>query len=77
MTQVKKFQRSKKDRLVAGVLGGVAKYFTFDSTVVRIVWLLMLGLTGFIPGIIVYGIAVLIVPNESGKVRLSLKRLRV
>jgi len=52
---------------VAGVLGGVAEYFSIDSTVVRIIWLITLGLTGFIPGIMVYLIALVLVPEKGSK----------
>lgn len=69
----KKFKRSKDDKLVAGVLGGVAKYFSLDSTIVRIVWLLTLGFTGFIPGIIIYMTAVIIFPQE-GKRKIKLEK---
>lgn len=67
MNKKKKLTRNKKDRLIAGVLGGVADYFSVDSTVVRIVWLITLGLTGFIPGIIVYLVALVLVPEKGSK----------
>lgn len=64
----KKFKRNSKDKLISGVLGGVALYFGFDSTIVRIVWLLTLGVTGFIPGIMVYIVATLIFPLDNQKI---------
>ncbi|MBN2339731.1 MAG: PspC domain-containing protein [Acidobacteria bacterium] len=32
--------RSRADRRIAGVCGGVAEYFDLDPTVVRLVWVL-------------------------------------
>lgn len=70
-----KFHRSKKDKLLAGVLGGFAEYYNIDPTVVRIVWLISLGLTGFIPGILVYIIAALIFPIKGRKKSSLLQKL--
>ena len=37
---VKKLKRSMRDKKIAGVCGGVAKYLNIDPTVVRIIFLL-------------------------------------
>ena len=50
--------------MIAGLLGGIAQYYSIDSTVVRIAWLIVLSFTGFIPGIIAYIIASFIVPKK-------------
>lgn len=63
----KRLTRSKKDKIVAGVLGGVAQYFDVDPTVVRIMWLIGMAFTGFVPGVIVYIIAAMIVPKSRTK----------
>lgn len=42
----KKLKRSKSDRIIAGVCGGVGEYFNIDPVVVRIVWVLL----SFMPG---------------------------
>ncbi len=60
----KKLKRSKKEKLIAGVLGGIAEYFNIDPTVVRIIWLLCVAFTGFVPGIITYVAAALIIPQR-------------
>ena len=62
-----KFKKSKKDKIIAGVLGGVAESIGVDSTFVRIVWLILLGLTGFVPGLIVYFLATIFLPVSSKK----------
>jgi phage shock protein C len=49
--------RSKVDRKIAGVCGGLAEYFVVDSTVVRLVWVVL----SIVPGCIVLGVAAYIV----------------
>ena len=57
-----KLLRSKKDRVIAGVCGGVADYLKIDSTVVRIIWAAMIFIGG--TGIIAYIIAAIIMPES-------------
>jgi len=58
----KKLYRSAQDKMVAGVCGGVAEYVHMDSTVLRLIWSLVVVFTGFAPGVIVYVIAAIIMP---------------
>ena len=58
----KKLYLSNKDKKIAGVCGGIAKYLGLDSTVVRLVWILLVLLWGF--GIIAYLIAWLVIPRN-------------
>jgi phage shock protein C len=58
---VKRLYRSRKDRIVAGVCGGIGEYFAVDPNIIRIIWLLV-GLTG--TGIIAYILAWVIIPEE-------------
>ena len=57
-------RRSRSDRMLAGVCGGLAKYLGMDSTVVRVVYVLASVLTAAFPGILVYIIFWLIVPES-------------
>ncbi len=59
----KKLYRSKTDKKLLGVLGGFAKYFNIDATILRIIYVL---LSIFVIGcpIIIYLIAALIIPEE-------------
>jgi phage shock protein C len=59
----KKLYRSATDRKIAGVCGGIAKYFDFDSTLVRLGWILFLFAGG--SGILAYIIAWIIMPDEN------------
>lgn len=49
--------------LLAGVCGGVAGYFNWDTTLVRLVWLVA-AITAFVPGV-VYVLLALFMPRES------------
>ena len=57
----KKLYRSKSNRMLVGVCGGVAEYFNIDPTVVRVIWALI-GFSG--TGIIAYLVAALIIPEK-------------
>ena len=56
----KKLFRSKKDSIIAGVCGGIAEYFDIDSTLVRLLVILVVFLGGI--GVIAYIIAWIIIP---------------
>ena len=58
----KKLYRSITDRKIAGVCGGLAKYFGFDSTMVRLALALLVIFGGV--GILAYIICALIIPEE-------------
>lgn len=60
----KKLYRSNKDVLVSGVLSGIAEYFDHDSTFWRLAFVAFLILTGFMPGILIYLIAHIVIPVE-------------
>ncbi len=57
----KKFHRSRNDRWIMGVCGGIAEYFNIDSIIVRILMILF-GFT--MVGILVYIVIGLIIPEE-------------
>ena len=59
----KRLMRSSVDCKIAGVCGGIAEYLGIDSTVVRLVWLLIFIFTGFIPGGLAYVIGWMVMPQ--------------
>lgn len=64
----KKIYRSRKDRIVSGVCGGVAEYFQFDSTWVRLAFLFLFLAREV--GLLLYIIAWVIIPERPlGSVR--------
>lgn len=60
---VKKLRRSKKNRIIAGVCGGIGEYLGIDPTVVRLCFILFTLLTGVVPGLVFYCIAWSIIPE--------------
>ncbi len=60
----KKLYRSKTDKVFAGICGGLGKYLNMDATVIRIIWMLVVVFTGFVPGVLIYIIGVFIIPEE-------------
>lgn len=62
-TAAKRLMRSSVDRKIGGVCGGVAEYFEVDSTIVRLVWvLLVLMPVPVVPAVLTYLIAWIVVP---------------
>jgi phage shock protein PspC (stress-responsive transcriptional regulator) len=59
----KKLYRSTTDKMLAGVCGGLGKYFGIDATVVRLIFALLVFF-GVGSGIILYIILALIMPLE-------------
>jgi phage shock protein C len=55
--------RSRDERLLAGVAGGIANYLDVDPTLVRLVWLLTLITTGPLAALAYLGCA-LIIPRD-------------
>ena len=62
MSKGKGIYRSR-DRKIAGVCGGIAQYFDFDVTLVRLIYALATLTTAF-SGVLVYLLAGLVVPRE-------------
>ena len=60
----KKLYRSKENRFVAGVLGGLGEYAQVDPTLLRLLWLLLTVFSGFVPGIVAYIFAIVVIPEE-------------
>ncbi len=59
---MKKVYRSRENRMVAGICGGIGESYDIDPTVVRLA-VVFLGLaTGFVPVIVAYIIGVFVLP---------------
>ena len=65
MVEYKVLRRSRSDRMILGVCGGLADFFGLSTMGVRIVYILATAMTGFLPGIIVYLILLLLIPPEN------------
>lgn len=62
-TDTKKLRRSKSDRMVAGVCGGIAQLLNVDAAVIRII-LVAATLLGFGTGAVLYLICWMLMPEE-------------
>ena len=60
----KRLYRSNKDAMIAGVCGGLGEYFNLDPTVVRLLAILLLIVTGFFPVILIYIILSVVIPRN-------------
>lgn len=56
--------RSRNDRVIAGVCGGFAKALGWNSTAVRIVYVMASILSAAFPGILVYLVLWVVMPQE-------------
>lgn len=59
----KKLRRSSSDKKIAGVCGGLAKYFGLDSSLVRIAYIILSIFTAF-AGLLVYLLLMFVLPEE-------------
>ena len=61
-TEKKKLYRSRNDRMLAGVCGGLGKYFEIDTTLIRLVFVVAAILGGH--GVLAYLICLILIPLE-------------
>jgi phage shock protein PspC (stress-responsive transcriptional regulator) len=59
-----KLMRSSKEKMFAGVLGGVADYLGWDVTILRIVYALVTIFSSIFPGIILYVVLWILMPEK-------------
>ncbi len=62
MDPTRKLYRSKTNRKLAGVCGGLAQYFNIDATMIRVLFILLAVLGG--SGLVLYVAMWIIVPKE-------------
>jgi phage shock protein PspC (stress-responsive transcriptional regulator) len=59
--ETKKLYRSQTDKMIGGVCGGLAEYFQIDSTLIRLIFVL-LALVGVSSGFWIYLVMLIVVP---------------
>ncbi len=57
--------RSVNDRMLAGVVGGIAHRFGWNSTLLRVIYVIVSIASAAFPGILAYLILWLLIPNEA------------
>ena len=61
--QSRQLMRSRTNRMLAGVCGGLGAYLNIDPTIIRLIFVLM-TLPGGVPGPLVYVLLWIIMPEE-------------
>ena len=64
-TPPRSLSRSLSDRMIAGVIGGIAHRFGWSPTLLRILFVVVSIASAAFPGILVYLILWLLIPNEA------------
>jgi len=70
----KRLYRSSSDRMIWGVCGGIAEYFSMDPTIVRVIAVLLIFANGL--GILAYIILAIVVPLEKSGAAISKDTIR-
>ena len=64
MADHRPFTRSRDDRMIAGVMGGIARRLGLDATLLRVLFVIVSIASAAFPGIIVYLLLWLLMPLE-------------
>ena len=64
MNQPQALARSRTDRMIAGVIGGIAKRLGWGSTMLRVVFVIVSIASAGFPGLLIYLILWLLMPAE-------------
>ena len=70
MSDIKKLERPRIGRKLAGVCAAIANYANLDVTVVRVAYVLLTFFTAFC-GVIVYFILALLIPEEKNNFNIN------
>lgn len=62
VAQTRRLYRSRTNRNLAGVCGGLAQYFNTDATLMRVLFVVLALLGG--PGLVIYLVLWIVVPEE-------------
>lgn len=64
INNMKNLYRSDKNKILAGIFGGLGEYLNTDPTILRLIWIFIVVFTAFFPGIIAYIFAYFIIPRK-------------
>lgn len=64
MSEQRHLRRSRKNRMLAGVCGGLAEYFGMDPTLMRVLFIVVSVLSAAFPGVLVYVVCMIAIPEE-------------
>ena len=66
MTTSKRLTRSRRDKKIAGICGGLAEYFGIDPVIPRLIWVILALGAGI--GVFAYIICWIVIPKEPATV---------
>lgn len=58
-------RRSRTNRMIAGVVGGLADYFRIDPTLARVIFVVVSIISAAFPGLLVYIVLWILIPEET------------
>ena len=61
---MKTLYRSDKNKILAGILGGLGEYYSVDPVLLRAGYILLTAITGFVPGFAAYVLCIFIIPTH-------------
>lgn len=64
MATMKKLYRSNTDKKIAGICGGIGEYINIDSTVIRVIFVLLAIMTAVLPALIGYLVLAIVIPQD-------------
>ncbi len=64
MENTRLLRRTNQDKMIAGVMGGIAQYFGLDPNLLRVVYVIGSIMSAAFPGILVYLVLWLVIPND-------------
>jgi phage shock protein C len=59
-------RRSRTNRQIAGVVGGLAEYFRMDATLLRVIYVVGSIISAAFPGVLVYLLLWVLIPEAEG-----------
>ena len=64
----KKLYKSTNNKMLSGVCAGFADFIGIDPTIVRVIYALASFFTGGFPGVIIYIMLAIIIPEDNGMI---------
>ncbi len=67
---MKKLYRSRDNKVLAGVCGGIGEYFEIDPVIIRLIWIVLTMIWGGF-GLFLYIIAIFLIPLEPKEIKIQ------